>query len=106
MAAKKSTPSKTSFVKSLPATMPAKEVIARGKAAGISLTEMYIYSIRSKSKAKAGARAPRGAATSKRATSMGARTRSGGSDLQRLVERIVEEQVMKALRAKIGELLG
>jgi hypothetical protein len=53
------TPSKTAFVLSLPMTSPAKDVIAKGKAAGLKLSEAYIYSIRSKAKGRAGKPAAR-----------------------------------------------
>jgi hypothetical protein len=43
------TKSKAAFVRSLPRTMSAKEVIAKAKAAGLKLSPAYIYVIRSKS---------------------------------------------------------
>lgn len=43
---------KTAFVLNLPASMSAKEVIDKGKAAGIKLTDRYVYSIRSKAKVR------------------------------------------------------
>ena len=43
------TPNKTRFVLSLPNNMSAKEVIEKGNAVGLKLTDKYIYSIRSKS---------------------------------------------------------
>jgi hypothetical protein len=43
-----STKSKAAFVRSLPRTMSAKEVIAKAKAAGLKLSPAYIYVIRSK----------------------------------------------------------
>ena len=48
---------KTAYVLSLPRTLSAKEVVAKGKAAGISLSDAHVYAIRSdakKRKAKAG----------------------------------------------------
>lgn len=41
--------SKAAFVRSLPAAMPAAEVVAKGKAAGIGLTDSYVYTRRTKS---------------------------------------------------------
>jgi hypothetical protein len=52
-------PSKTAFVLSLPMTAPAKDVISKGKTAGLKLSEAYIYSIRSKAKGRAGKPAAR-----------------------------------------------
>jgi hypothetical protein len=55
---------KSAFVRSLPRDMPAKTVVEEGKKQGISLSEKYVYVIRSNSKAKgsAGPRAGRAAA--------------------------------------------
>jgi hypothetical protein len=55
----KKKPSKAAFVRSLPATTPAKDVVAKAKAAGLSLTEPYVYNVRATSKAKkSGTRGP------------------------------------------------
>lgn len=53
---KKSPGSKSSFVRSLPSTMPAKEVIEKAKEMGITLSEKYVWNIRSAAKAKSGGR--------------------------------------------------
>jgi hypothetical protein len=54
MAAKKAKrTTKADFVRSLPATTPAKEVVAKAKEAGMALTDMYVYNVRSTSKASA-----------------------------------------------------
>src|SRR5262245_23470507 len=45
--------SKAAFVRSLPADLPASQVIARAQANGMKLTPAYVYVIRSKSGAKA-----------------------------------------------------
>ncbi|MET0390936.1 MAG: hypothetical protein ABW321_33490 [Polyangiales bacterium] len=53
MAAKKAkklttkSPSKSAFVRGLPASMPAKEVVAKAKAAGLTLSDRYVHVIRS-----------------------------------------------------------
>jgi hypothetical protein len=47
-------PNKSAFVRSLPETTPAKDVVELGKAQGMKLTAAYVYSIRTA--AKAGAR--------------------------------------------------
>jgi hypothetical protein len=41
------TPSKSAFVRGLPATMPAKEVVAKAKIAGLTLSDRYVHVIRS-----------------------------------------------------------
>lgn len=57
-------PSKSAFVRGLPASMPAKEVVAKAKAAGLTLSDRYVHVIRSIAKRAArngqgGAKAPR-----------------------------------------------
>jgi hypothetical protein len=51
---KKKTANKTAFVLGLPHSIPASEVVAKGKAAGIVLSNGYVYVVRSKAKAKTG----------------------------------------------------
>ncbi|HEY1960691.1 MAG TPA: hypothetical protein VGH28_34000 [Polyangiaceae bacterium] len=41
---------KASFVRGLPATMPAKEVVDKAKEAGLKLTAAYVYVIRSQAR--------------------------------------------------------
>lgn len=48
---RKKAQSKTAFVLSLPPTMSAKDVLSKAKAAGLKLSEKYVYVIRSKAKA-------------------------------------------------------
>lgn len=45
---------KSKFVRAQPSAMSANDVVAKAKAAGISLTAGYVYTIRSKAKAKPG----------------------------------------------------
>jgi regulator of extracellular matrix RemA (YlzA/DUF370 family) len=45
--ASKSVASKSAFVRGLPASMPAKEVVAKAKAAGLTLSDRYVHVIRS-----------------------------------------------------------
>lgn len=64
MAKTASKQSKAAFVRSLPPSMPAKDVIERAKAAGHKLSPAYVYVIRSKgsskTKGKTGPKAGRG----------------------------------------------
>jgi hypothetical protein len=55
------TPSKSAFVRGLPATLPAKEVVAKAKAAGLTLSDRYVHVIRSIAKraARSGSGQPR-----------------------------------------------
>jgi hypothetical protein len=43
--------SKSDFIRSVPATMPAKEVVARAKAAGVKLDIQYVYRLGTRSNA-------------------------------------------------------
>lgn len=45
--ASKTPSSKSAFVRGLPASMPAKEVVAKAKAAGLTLSDRYVHVIRS-----------------------------------------------------------
>jgi hypothetical protein len=125
---KKASPNKTvnksKFVRSLPRAMPAKEVVAKAKAAGIVITDKYVSTIRYNAKVsarkKAGpksvASAPvEGAPPVKRgpgrprksppngATNGRAMT-SGG--LEAAIEAIVERRVAEILKGKLGSLFG
>ncbi|HEX3595587.1 MAG TPA: hypothetical protein VHU80_10805 [Polyangiaceae bacterium] len=50
--AAKKTPNKSAFIRSLPADMPAVDVVAKAKAANLKLTPAFVYAIRSKSRNK------------------------------------------------------
>jgi hypothetical protein len=50
--AAKNTPNKSAFIRSLPADMPAADVVAKAKAANLTLTPPFVYAIRSKSRTK------------------------------------------------------
>lgn len=39
---------KSAFIRSLPRSMPASEVVTKGKAAGLTFSDRYVYAIRSK----------------------------------------------------------
>lgn len=119
MAAKK-TQNKSAFVRSLPSTMPIKDVVAKAKAAGLTLTEKYVSTIRYNAKVsarkKSGGGAKRGpgrppksaavhaAPAMPRAPSGGGGGASGG--LVAEVERIVERKVGEILRQRLGALFG
>lgn len=46
----KTAATKADFVRTMPRSMPAKEVVATAKAAGVQITEKYVYNVRSDSK--------------------------------------------------------
>jgi hypothetical protein len=75
--------SKAAFVRSLPTTTPAKDVVAKAKAAGLSLSEPYVYNVR---------------ATSKRASGKS----SGGARRGRPSVHQSAENLLRAVAANIG----
>ncbi len=85
---KKGGASKAGFVRSLPATTPAKEVVAKAKALGMSLSVNYVYNIRGA--AKTGAKNRRAAA------------REGASVARPIAGSSAAESLLKALAAEIG----
>jgi len=85
---------KTAYVLSLPRTLSAKEVVAKGKAAGISLSDAHVYAIRSdakKRKAKAAGKVTR--ATPKKTAHATHNTHGVGQG---------DIEVLRNLAAKIG----
>jgi hypothetical protein len=101
---------KTAFVKHLPKAMSAKEVVAKAKAAGITLTEMYVYSIRSKSKARKASGGPkRGPGRPRKDATLATTFASAAHSVGGLVseiEHIVEKKVNAILHARFGALFG
>ncbi len=100
---------KSAFVRNLPADMPAKDVIARAKAAGFTMSPAHVYAIRSKDNSTAGVAKrrpgrPAGTTTAHAPvrTSVAHVARGG---LEAEIERIVERKVSELLRAKLGTLL-
>ena len=58
--AAKKAPNKSAFIRSLPADMPAVDVVAKAKAANLKLTPAFVYAIRSKSRNQSAGGAKRG----------------------------------------------
>ena len=123
MAAKKTSSkkqiNKSAFVRSLPASTPGADVVKKAKAAGITLTIGYVYSIRAKTNAKkrqsrtAGTASPvkRGpgrprkvVATANGNGASGAAHRAGG--LEAAIEAIVERKIAEILKGRLGSLFG
>jgi hypothetical protein len=110
MATKKKAASKTvnksAFVRSLPADMPAKLVVEKGKAQGMSLSVAYVYSIRTA--AKAGARRVAGGAATSR--EFGGAGRGRVEDLLRAVAAELGLSraigLLQAEQAKVRAVLG
>lgn len=94
MAAKKKSEgghSKAEFIRSLPATTPASEVVAKAKAAGMSITPQYVYNLRARANNAAGA-PRRGPGRPPKALSAGGGSVSSGR----------VEDLLKAVAAEIG----
>jgi hypothetical protein len=116
MAAKKTAKkmTKAAFVRSLPASTPAKEVVEKAKAASLTLTEGYVYNVRATSKAAknraaGGGKGARGA-DGKR--SIGG-SRARGSSVEELLRAVAAEiglgralEILQGERAKVRAVLG
>lgn len=98
--------SKTAFILGLPANMPAKDAVAKAAAAGMKVTEKYVYNIRSmnRGKAKRGpGRPPRSAAP--RAAKRGrGRPRAAGGDLESQLRGAIAELGLARARAVFEEV--
>ena len=127
---KKSAPkksvNKSKFVRALPRSMPAKEVVARAKAAGITLTDKYVSTIRYNAKVSARKKggttrvvavhaagalpARRGPGRPRKSASNGAgnggRTAASSGTLEAVIEAIVERRVAEILKGRLGALFG
>jgi hypothetical protein len=81
---------KADFVRNLPPSIPAKEVIARAKAAGLSVSKTYVYLVRGHAKTKASPkrRAPAG--------------RRGASVARPIATMSSAEDLLKAVAAEVG----
>lgn len=107
---------KTAFVLELPADMSAKEVIDKGKAAGIKLTDRYVYSIRSKAKVRGGTPArrgrPRGAGAKGIAISERGASGASGALESRFFDVALDlglskaEALLSNLRARVKQAIG
>jgi hypothetical protein len=84
--------SKSAFIRNLPSSTPAKEVVEQAKAAGIKLNVGYVYNVRGA--AKKAAKQKRGAAKS---PAVGTPTNGGGARRSANVENL-----LKAVAAEIG----
>ena len=114
MAAKKSSKhSKAAFVRALPSTLSAAEVVEKAKAAGISLEVGYVYNIRSTAKTAGKARSV--GDSSSRAKSNGTSPRAGwdGSSAELLLKAVGAElglaaaiRILESERARVRAALG
>jgi hypothetical protein len=90
----KRTVNKSAFVRSQPTNMSAREVVQKGEAQGITLSEKYVYNIRAK--AKAMGRVGAGPGRPGRRPGRPAGARASGSAEERLVDLALEVGLAKA----------
>jgi hypothetical protein len=106
----KRTHNKSEFVRSLPAEMSAKDVVAKAKEEGLTLTEAYVHTIRSAAKRKEGkpGRAPRAAAAA--TESRGSSRANTGAEAQ-LMALVIEhglpqvQEILRRIDAKLRTLV-
>jgi hypothetical protein len=96
---------KSDYVRTFPASLPAKDVVAKAKAAGIKLDLQYVYKIRSRSKPasrRAAAKAPaaRRAVTHRPASSVETLLRALGAEIG--LGRAVE--ILEGERARVSSI--
>jgi hypothetical protein len=112
-AATKPAKSKAAFVRGLPASTPAKDVVKLAKAAGIKLAVDYVYNVRGADKAKRKRkRAAAMAVTSPPTSTNGARS-SGNSNAENLLKAIGAElglgkaiEILSGERARVAAVIG
>ena len=94
MAAKKSSKqSKAAFVRALPSTLSAAEVVEKAKAAGLSLEVGYVYNIRSTAKTAGRART---------AGDTSSRVKTNGTSPRGAWDSSSAELLLKAVGAELG----
>ncbi len=104
-AAKKVT--KTAYVLGLARDLPAKDVVAKAKAAGITLTDKHVYSIRSGAKARKAKTGPKMKTGPKAGSKRLANGAGNGSIESRFVDLAMDvglaraEEMLGKLRAKV-----
>jgi hypothetical protein len=98
---RKGATSKRAFVLSLPADMPAKEVVERAAAAGMKLKETYIYVVRSNAR-------QRKVTPSKRRAARGS-TGSAETEFRRLAIELglgKSKELLEQTERKVAELIA
>lgn len=112
--------SKTAFVLSQPAGLSAKEVSAKAKAAGLTITEAYVYTIRSSAKSKAGMpkrkpgrpkgskNAPKGGAAASVSSAVGSLKKAEAQLLEWILEHGTPavQQMVSNVTAKLRKIAG
>jgi hypothetical protein len=96
---------KSAFVRGLPSTMPAAEVVKTAAAKGIKLGEKFVHTIRYNAKKSAAKKS--GGSVGKRGPGRPRMDNGGvGNGLEAAIEHIVEAKVNALLSQKLGALFG
>jgi len=90
--------SKAAFIRSLPRTMPVKDVVAEAKKHGMTIPETYVYWARSTGKGPAKAKTTKRAARSARS----ATPRKAPAVTRPITTRTSAEDLLRAVAAEIG----
>jgi hypothetical protein len=111
--------SKAEFVRGLPSSTPAKEVVAKAKATGISITETYIYGVRAadrrakKKKSAAKSNASKAAVTAAAIVNGSASPPRVSAKAEALLKAVAAEiglgnaiEVLQSERARVRGLIG
>jgi hypothetical protein len=105
--------SKAAFVRSFPVSMPAKEVVAKAKSQGITLTDAYVYNVRATSKAAKGKAAKRESTNGSRGRGAAGVKMRGGRGAEDVLRAVAAElglaraiAVLEAEHARVRKLLG
>lgn len=96
---------KTAWVQSLPASMPAKEVVAKAKSEGFTISPAQVYTARSKAKSKGPSPATRRAAAPAVPAKGTSKATSNSSEFRRLVLMIgiaQAEAELASLKQSVG----
>jgi hypothetical protein len=107
----KTTVNKSAFVRSLPATMSAGDVVKAAKAKGIKLSDKFVHTIRYNAK-KSGTSTLVFAAPTRRGPGRPRKTAGRAADghvgngIEHEIERIVEAKVNALLKSRLGALFG
>ncbi|MGA3121851.1 MAG: hypothetical protein ABSF69_13880 [Polyangiaceae bacterium] len=94
------TQTKAAFVRSVDPRLSARDVVAKAKAAGITLTDTYVYNVRGAAKAAANAKATPNKVTAKPATPI--KTSGALPAVKNGASTYSVESLLKALAAEIG----
>jgi len=102
-------PNKSAFVRSLPQATSAKEVVAKAKAAGMKISEAYVYAIRSSSRARAGKAPgvvgrPRGSGSRAAEGASTASTAAGARGAEATFRKLVLDLGIRRSRALLDEV--